>query len=111
MNAQANINTMISIDNKAIIQSKLGRISLLSTLVVSSLPNSPSENLIKKTSDMISNAGSELLDWFDELTIHTNFVRNGITVMDEMFKSLSEMACEELSQGELITANMGFPVH
>lgn len=84
MNAQANINTMISIDNKAIIQSKLGRISLLSTLVVSSLPNSPSENLIKKTSDMISDAGSELLDWFGELTIHTNFVRNGITAIEEI---------------------------
>ena len=84
MNAQANIKTLISIDNKAIIQSTLGRISLVSTLVVSSLPNSPSENLIKKTSDMISNAGSELLDWFDELTIHTNFVRNGITAIEEI---------------------------
>jgi len=84
MNAQANINTLISVDNGESIRATIGRISLVSALVVSSLPNSPSANLIKKTSDMISDAGSELLDWFGELTIHTNFVRNGITAIEEI---------------------------
>jgi len=35
----------------------------------------------------------------------------GVTVVDELCKSLAEMAYEALSQGQSITANMSFPVH
>lgn len=35
----------------------------------------------------------------------------GVTVMDELFKSLVEMARRLVEQGPPITANMGFPVH
>ena len=35
----------------------------------------------------------------------------GITVMDELFKSLAEMAYESLSQGQPLTASMNQPVH
>ena len=52
-----------------------------------------------------------MLDESDQFERTCGLSELGFTVMDEMFKSLSEMACEELSQGELITANMGFPVH
>ena len=35
----------------------------------------------------------------------------GVTVMDELFKSLAEMAYESLSQGQPLTAAMNQPVH
>ena len=35
----------------------------------------------------------------------------GVTVMDELFKSLAEMAYETLSQGNPLTAAMNQPVH
>ena len=35
----------------------------------------------------------------------------GITVMDELYKSLAEMAYESLSQGQPLTASMNQPVH
>ena len=35
----------------------------------------------------------------------------GITVMDELFKSLAEMAYESLSQGQPLTAAMNQPIH
>lgn len=35
----------------------------------------------------------------------------GVTVMDELFKSLAEMAYETLSQGKPLTAAMNQPVH
>ena len=35
----------------------------------------------------------------------------GVTVMDELFKSLAEMAYESLSQGQPLTASMNQPVH
>jgi len=35
----------------------------------------------------------------------------GVTVMDELFKSLAEMAYESLSQGQPLTTTMNQPVH
>lgn len=35
----------------------------------------------------------------------------GVTVMDELFKSLAEMAYESISQGQPLTAAMNQPVH
>ena len=35
----------------------------------------------------------------------------GVTVMDELFKSLAEMAYESLSQGQPLTAAMNQPIH
>ena len=35
----------------------------------------------------------------------------GVTVMDDLFKSLAGMAYESLSQGQLLTAAMNQPIH
>ena len=35
----------------------------------------------------------------------------GVTVMDDLFKSLAEMAYESLSQGQPLTAAMNQPIH
>ncbi len=84
MNAQASINTMIYVDNGESIRATICRISLLSTLVVSSLPKSPSANLIKKTSAIITDASNELAGWFEESNIQTSFMRNATAITEKI---------------------------
>ena len=57
------------------------------------------EQGVKNSAEMLS---AMLVDGLSEL---------GITVMDELFKSLAEMAYESLSQGQPLTAVMNQQVH
>ena len=52
-----------------------------------------------------------MLDESDEFERTCGLSELGASVMDELFKSLAEMAYESLSQGQPLTAAMNQPIH
>lgn len=52
-----------------------------------------------------------MLNGSDQFERTTGLSELGVTVMDELFKSLAEMAHESISQGQPLTASMNQPIH
>lgn len=66
------------------------------------------EQGVKNSAEMLS---AMLVDDMSAFTETCGLSELGITVMDELFKSLAEMAYESLSQGQPLTATMNQSIH
>ena len=66
------------------------------------------EQGVKNSAEMLS---AMLVDDMSAFTETCGLSELGTTVMDELFKSLAEMAYESLSQGQPLTATMNQSIH
>ncbi len=92
------------------------RLELTPDLIGLAIQNNIEAALIGKygAEQGVINAAEMLNGMLDEKMVYQaqlGLTEFGISLMNEMFKSLAEMAYEALSQGQPITANMDHPIH